>query len=350
MQQLIYRYFLTIVLLSCTISAPAQLQDIRDEIGKIIRYETAIDFDIVPGLVIGVWDQQDTAFFTFGQGVRDDDWFEMGSLSKPVTVHLVKLAMAAQAYDLSTPFCTFLPDTLCVDRWPEITVDQILTHTAGLPRQPANLGLIETEADDPYKDYDASMLNAAVWSAKPMPGRYSYSHIGYGALAWIFNRNGGFHTMADKHNSDKGIELQWRLPDDQLTPGYGFDGKPTMPWHTNALEPALGLKSTIRGMVGFVLHQQAALASAFPRLSSTLKKELKALDKRSAYKVVDGWFLIRSGKSIVFYHNGRTGGHHASVAFMPAEQKGVVVFANGTAGSNDLSLSILTMLRRAKKQ
>jgi D-alanyl-D-alanine-carboxypeptidase/D-alanyl-D-alanine-endopeptidase len=338
------------LLLCCASNAQSQLHSIRDEIGKIIRYETDIDFDIVPGLVIGVWDQLDTAYFTFGQGVSDDDWFEMGSLTKPVTAQLVKHSMAAQGYDLSTAICTFLPDSLCVDRWREITVDQLLTHTAGLPRQPVNLGLVETAADDPYKDYTTAMLNADLLAAKPLPGRYAYSHIGYGALAWIFKRDGGFDVSADQYLTKAAKDMRWQIPDEQLTPGYGFDGRPTLSWHTNALAPALGLKSTIRGMVSFIMNQQPSLAAAFPGLSSSLKRELKSHDKRGAYKVVEGWFLIRSGKSIVFYHNGRTGGHQASVAFMPAEQKGVVVFSNGTAGSNDLSLSILTMLRRAKKQ
>ena len=82
---------------------------------------------------------------------------------------------------------------------------------------------------------------------------------------------------------------------------------------------------------------------------ASLKRELKSLSKTGAYKVVDGWFVIRAGKSLVFYHNGRTGGHHVSIAFTPHMRKGVVVIANGAMGSNDLSLLILRMINQAKR-
>ena len=75
-----------------------------------------------------------------------------------------------------------------------------------------------------------------------------------------------------------------------------------------------------------------------------------ALEKTKSYKLCEGWFLIESGKKdLVFYQNGRTGGHHAAVAFLPGRKIGVVVLTAGVSGSNDLCFSILTMLRRAKK-
>jgi len=82
---------------------------------------------------------------------------------------------------------------------------------------------------------------------------------------------------------------------------------------------------------------------------ASLKRELKSLSRTGAYKVVDGWFVIRAGKSLVYYHNGRTGGHHVSIAFTPHLRKGVVVIANGAMGSNDLSLLILRMINQAKR-
>jgi CubicO group peptidase (beta-lactamase class C family) len=328
----------------------AQLQDIRDEIGKIIRYESGIDFDIVPGLVIGVWDRADTAYFTFGTGVESDDWFEVGSLTKPITAHFIDLALAELGYERTTSICTFLPDSICRDRWNEISVQQILEHQAGLPRQPVNMGLIETTGEDPYHGYDRKHLAKDMNDSKPHPGRYSYSHIGYAALHWVFDRVGGLTAFANNYLDRSDREMLWLADDESLAPGFGFDGKPAVAWHTNAMQPALGLRSTIHGMVEFIMQQQGTLAWLHPVLSPELKRELASCDKYGGYKVTKGWFIIRSGKSIVFYHNGRTGGHHASAAFMPAEQKGVVVFSNGTAGSNDLSLSILTMLRRAKRK
>ena len=83
------------------------------------------------------------------------------------------------------------------------------------------------------------------------------------------------------------------------------------------------------------------------RLTPALKKEQKLLRKTGAFKVVDGWFVIPLKKNLVYYHNGRTGGHHASIAFIPQLKLGVIVISNGALGSNDLSLLILRMIRQA---
>ena len=115
--------------------------------------------------------------------------------------------------------------------------------------------------------------------------------------------------------------------------------------------PALGLTSSLDDMMtfirllffGFESNQKFSPAGS-------LRKELKSLSKTGAYKVVDGWFVIRSGNSLVYYHNGRTGGHHVSVAFTPQLKKGVVVISNGAMGSNDLSLLILRMINQAQKR
>lgn len=342
--------FLQLIPLGFIAPAFSQLRDIRDEISKIIRYESNIDFDIVPGLVVGLWDQSDTAFYAFGQGVSTGDWFEMGSLTKPVTAHFTKLALAELGYEPSTTLCTFLPDSLCEGRWKEITIEQIIQHQTGLPRQPGNMGMFESSTEDPYRHYDEAQLISDIKSTFPSPGRYSYSHLGYAALEWVFNKVDGMMAFADSYLSHSDREMRWELGDELITQGYGFDGRPAAPWHTNAMQPALGLKATIAGMMQFIIDQQAVLALQYPSLSADLKKELTHCMRIGAYKVEAGWFLIRSGKSLVFYHNGRTGGHQVSVAFMPSEQKGAIVFANGTAGSNDLSLSLLTMLRRAKKK
>ena len=73
-------------------------------------------------------------------------------------------------------------------------------------------------------------------------------------------------------------------------------------------------------------------------------------DKMKTYKVVQGWFVFRSGKSLVFFHTGHTGGHYVSAAFIPEDDQYAIVFSNGVAGTQGLVLSVLGMLQRAKKR
>ena len=75
---------------------------------------------------------------------------------------------------------------------------------------------------------------------------------------------------------------------------------------------------------------------------------MKALYKADEYKVIDGWFLMDSGKEWLYYKTGRTNGHQVTVAFMPQKGKSVIVFSNGTLGSGNLSLLVLDMVNRAK--
>src|SRR3989337_3145386 len=196
------------------------------------------------------------------------------------------------------------------------------------------------------------MLARDIKLIEPKGGQYSYSHVGFAMMHWLFEKVGGMQSftkqLAMQHTMD---HTDWFFAVNDLEQGHGLDGRPQPAWNTNALMPALGLKSSLDAMMKFV----SILFDGYERNQKTqdpgrLKKELKSLSKTGAYKVVDGWFVISTGKSLVFYHNGRTGGHHISVAFTPHMRKGVVVIANGAMGSNDLSLLILRMINQAKRK
>jgi hypothetical protein len=134
--------------------------------------------------------------------------------------------------------------------------------------------------------------------------------------------------------------------DEMVATGHGFDGQPVRVWHTNAMMPAMGLRSSVPDYLDWIQIIHSDFATHEFKLSRALRKEINLLGQAGAYKVYQGWFMIPSGKVIVLYHNGHTGGHHVNAVYSPAEEKAVVVFANGKAGANDLALSILTMLRR----
>lgn len=176
--------------------------------------------------------------------------------------------------------------------------------------------------------------------------------MGYALTHWLFERTGGMSEFTRDHLAvpNQMKDTKWELPVDSIEQGHGLDGRPQPPWNTNALKPALGLRSTLNDLMTFV----RILFDGYERNTrrhrpGNLKKELRSLSKIGAYKVVDGWFVIRAGNSLVYYHNGRTGGHHVSVAFIPHKRKGVIIISNGAMGSNDLSLLILRMVNQAKR-
>jgi CubicO group peptidase (beta-lactamase class C family) len=332
------------------VSTDAQADELKREIEKIIRYEQSIDFGVVPGVLIGVMDGERDYRFRFGDEIDPEGIYEMGSLTKPVVAWLVNKALVQCGANRFSKICMSLPDSLCSSGWEFVTYDHIIDHKAGLVRISPGIGEVQTDVQDPYKDYTLELLARDLKNMHPSPGRYSYSHVGYAATHWLFENVGGLEHFAAIQFHNAGMDHSgWNFPADMIQTGHGLDGRRQAPWNTNAFQTALGLKSTLTDMMTFIGilfdGYERNRAGQDPR---SLKKELRAMSRMGAYKVVDGWFVIKAGKSLVYYHNGRTGGHHVSIAFTPQDRKGVVIISNGAMGSNDLSLLILRMINDAK--
>ena len=328
----------------------AQADELKKEIDKIIHYEQSIDFSVVPGVLVGVLDGDKNFQFQFGDKINPEGIYEMGSLTKPVVAWLINTALVQSGASRFSKVCLSFPDSLCHSGWEFVTFDHIIEHKAGLTRISPGIGEIETDVQNPYKDYTIQLLARDLKDICPSPGRYSYSHIGYAAMHWLFEKVGGLEDFADMQFNNFGMDKSgWSFPAEMIERGHGLDGRKQSPWNTNAFQPALGLKSSLSDMMTFM----EILFDGYARNREgqdprAMKKELRAMSRMGAYKVVDGWFVIKAGKSLVYYHNGRTGGHHVSIAFTPQQRNGVVVISNGAMGSNDLSLLILRMINDAK--
>ncbi len=327
-----------------------QAENLRKEIEEIITYEAGIDFSVVPGVMVGVVDGDSMYISAYGEPMDQVGIFELGSVTKPFVAWLTDQALDSLGWDRDVSVCLFLPDSLCTQQWETITIDDLLNHTAGLPRLPDNIGSIEASATDPYAPYSIHRMADDMKLLIPQAGSYSYSNIGYAVLYWLFEKVGGIGTFTAEKLLDP-LQLSstgWEIPDARIASGHGLDGRVRPPWHCNALSSAMGLKSGMQDLLMFIKYISPGLASRTPILDAELRKELKTLNKKETFKVINGWFLIESSSTLVYYHTGRTGGHHVSIAFMPGARKGVVVISNGTLGSRELSLLVLDMVARSK--
>ncbi|HZV68357.1 MAG TPA: serine hydrolase domain-containing protein [Saprospiraceae bacterium] len=336
-------------IMNATFESNAQASLLKRQIEKILKYEAPVDFNVVPGILIGVADGDSTYQFTFGNDIHPEGIYELGSVTKPVVAWLVNRALDSLKQDATISVCTFLPDSLCTDSWRNVIIGQLLTHRAGLIRMPPGIGEHESDIKDPYKAYTMDRFANDLQSVQPVQGKYSYSNIGYAITNWLFQKTGGLQNFTtEKLNIPYSMkDTKWDYEPKEIAPGYGMDGRPQPPWNANALAPALGLKSSLHDMMTFIriLFEQYAHR---PDLNSKpLKKEIKYLARANEFKVIDGWFVVTAGNSTLFYHTGRTGGHQVSICFIPHLRKGVIVFSNGALGSNDLSLLILRMLRKS---
>lgn len=342
---------LYVILLSIQDISFGQESRLQKEIEKIIRHETSIDFDLVPGILVGVMDGDSTYICSYGQVMSPDSIYELGSVTKPFVAWLVKQALDSLAWPSDASLCQFLPDSICHAELEHVTMAHALTHRTGYPRLPPDIGLVETNIQDPFMNYTHSLLATDLQGLKPNPGEYMFSHIGFALMYWLFEKVGGMEAFTnDKFLVEHQLSnTTWDMPDQLIAIGHGKDGRRQPPWHTSALSPAIGLKSNLNDIMSFLNIVMAEDLQQDIPSARALKKEMKVSGKKTAYAFMNGWFLVPSGSHVIFYHNGQTGGHHVSVAFRPEERKGVVVIANGSVGTRDLSLLILDMVTRAGK-
>jgi CubicO group peptidase (beta-lactamase class C family) len=329
-----------------------QSANLQKEIGKIIRNEAQIDFKLVPGVLIGVWDQDSTYTFSIGEKQNKYDSYEMGGVTKPVVAWLAAKALDSLGWSMETKICEFMPVYLCQNGWEEITIEEALAHRTGLMKLPPGLGEAEVNIDDPYFAYSLEAFAQDIPLMNPESGSYSYSHVNYILLYWLFDRVGGLDDFMDRKliRPMSWLQTGFQIPDDRLASGHDRNGVITEPWHCNAFTPALGLRSGVLDMLEFIRQVSPELLIHAPEWTESAQKIAYRQMKKGTYDIVDGWFLLPDKDAWVFYHNGFSGGHCVSVAFMPQRQKGVVVIGNGTIGTGELSLLVLEMLIKSKRK
>jgi CubicO group peptidase (beta-lactamase class C family) len=324
--------------------APAQRASLDRAIGILLREETPVDFTRNPTVLVGVIDGDSTYVLRYGEAIDTTGRFEIGSLSKPVTSWLFySLSAPGPPAVADIPACAAWPANACRGPWGELTLGQLMTHRAGWPQWPPGIGDAEAGLDDPYRDFDCAALEHAIASAMPQPGRYSYSHLGYAALGPWLDRAGGYAALLDTVNARH--DLDFTLADDhRVVQGHDLAGESAGPWHTNALAPALGVRASMSGMLAWLRHTMPDLVNEC-RASGWSKKLFKQqLKRESAYTVIRGWFAVPTGKDMALFHTGRTGGHHAAVALIPAKRKAVVVLGTGASGSGELCWMVLQLI------
>lgn len=109
-------------------------------------------------------------------GITEDTIFLIGSVTKPITAIGIMQLQEAGLLDISDPVSKYIPQQT---RGDDITISQLLSHTAGLLRDP-RVSL--------YQPISREELVSAIAEAPLIhdPGtQYSYSNAGYNLLAWI---------------------------------------------------------------------------------------------------------------------------------------------------------------------
>jgi CubicO group peptidase (beta-lactamase class C family) len=273
------------------------------------------------GRVLAVAARDGSATVTAAGGLREDAVVELGSVTKAVTGLLLADAVVRGEVALDTPLDACLPGAR-----PGITLQELATHTGGLPRVPLALvrrnGFISTT--DPYARTTVPQLVADLAHTHARRrGRPHYSNLGAALLGQALAARAGSGYEALVHErilEPLGVTGAWAHGGPDPAQPHGRRGRPVPPWTMGAYAPAGCLRGTARGALALAtgcLHPPPALAEAVAL----------ALIPRVGGRFVEhglGW-LESEG---MWWHNGGTNGSRAFVAFRPESGRAVAAVAN----------------------
>jgi D-alanyl-D-alanine-carboxypeptidase/D-alanyl-D-alanine-endopeptidase len=256
--------------------------------------------------------------------VKGDSIFQIGSITKAFTG--VSLATAARLgrVSLDDPIAKYLPQ-FPVHK--AITLEQLATHSSGLPRLPTGL-LEDPDLDirDPYAHITEAKLIEYMRQTELIaePGtRYEYSNLGAGLLGLALHRDYG--TMIRDW-----IARPLRLKDTGMTvtdrrrkvQGYDDKGAPTPDWRTPVISGMGGLYSTVDDLLRY---DRAHLEHPNPALK--LAQQTHFTDGTT--RVGLGWHIVDLAEDFeVVWHNGGTGGFTSFTGFCRSRRTGVALIAN----------------------
>ncbi|MEM6699842.1 MAG: serine hydrolase domain-containing protein, partial [Bacteroidota bacterium] len=312
------------------------------------------------GLSIGIYKNGEYQFYNYGQ-LSDEKTttpdslsiYEIGSITKTMTGALLNLMVEKDEVEFDASIGEYLPDNL--GNWQgeqSITLEELSTHSSGLPRIPNNMMLTAiTNADNPYKNYKMEHLYKFLKKYEPnnrANRKCDYSNLGAGLLGHILA------LQADK-SFEQLLEDELFSPLEmtnstitfgeehlkRLAPGHNPAGKPTSNWDIPTLAGAGAVRSNTLDMLKYI---EANIKGSLS-LDATHHKR-KQFDANHTIGL--GWLTNVSDSDFpITWHNGGTGGYRTYAGFVKDQEIGVVVLSNTAIGVDQIGYLILRYLEKS---
>jgi CubicO group peptidase (beta-lactamase class C family) len=332
-------------------STDAQIRDLLVE--RIDKQHQSV------GIVVGIVDATGRRVISYGnlnaddkRTLNGDTLFEIGSVTKVFTSLLLADMVQRGEVALTDPVSKYLPAAVKMpDRnGRQITLQDLATHTSGLPRLPSNLS--PKDPANPYADYTVDQLYqflSGYQLTRDIGSQYEYSNLGGGLLGHALARRAGmdYEKLVRSRICDPlGMKsTAITLTDDmksRFAVGHNAAMQPVAYWDLPTLAGAGALRSTANDMLTFVAANLGYVKSPLaPAMAAMLA--VRRPTGTPDLEIALGWHILtRDGHEIV-WHNGGTGGFRSFIAFEKKTGAGVVVLSNAetTAGVDDLGQHLL---------
>ncbi len=308
----------------------------------------AIEAELIPGAVVGIYHDGETSFYPVGvlnydqdQSPTIDTLYEIGSISKVLTGVLFADAIRRGEVERETLVNDLLPDGFKARSrdGQEIELWHLTTHTSGWMSAPINLR--PADGENPFSGYTQEMMfdAAKIMPLITTPGtKFAYSNFGVGVLGTLIANNaesvnkGDYEALVTERILEPlGIEdFAIELDEDQhhrLAPATA-GGRETKAWgKTGAIDPAGMWVTSAPGLMKFAMANLVDGDDGIHKSLALAREPMFAIEGRG--QVCFGWFIAADGSS--YWHNGMTGGYSSYMAVNRDLDIAVVVLANGAS-------------------
>lgn len=311
------------------------------------------------GIVVGIIEPAGRRLVSYGaldkgdpRPLNGDSVFEIGSVTKVFTSLLLSDMVQRGQLALTDPIAKYLPADVKVPQQNgrQITLQDLATHTSGLPRLPTNFQ--PKDAANPYADYTVKQLYEFLSSyelTRDIGSQYEYSNVGGGLLGHVLTLRAGasYETLVRSriteplHMNDTVISLS---PEQKARMAVGHDEtlKPAANWDLPTLAGAGALRSTANDLLTFLA---ANLGYTKTPLAAPMSAML-AVRRPSGtpgLEIALAWHILTRNGDPLIWHNGGTGGFRSFIGYDPKARTGVVVLSNTETltGVDDIGIHLL---------
>ncbi len=310
-------------------------------------------------LVVGFLDPNGTKIYSFGNiskenniPVNESTIFDIGSITKTFTT-LVLADMATQGIvNLNDPIEKYLPANVKVPQFKgqKITLEDLATHTSGLPEWPSNIwlnhkfGVINPNYNESmfYQDLSNTTLNRAPGS------QWQYSSFGMGLLGHILAVKEGVSYeqlvkdrilnvlgMNDTKITLSPYEIKYRYATGHQ--GGKEVATPTVP---DVIAGAGKLRSTAADLLKYA---SANLGFLHTKLDDAIQLQHLIIHSAKPANPMNyieyaslGWRVLTNLGTESLTHTGAINGWNAFVGFTPSKQIGVILVCSCDSKDADM--------------
>lgn len=267
---------------------------------------------------------------------------EIGSTTKTFTSTLLSNLVMNNLIQLDDSVVPYVPEYKQALSYEgkEVTFRHLATHTSSLPKDDVKTIRAHMKQDtslklNPFQHYSKNSLHEFLTTfrpSRPIGSKWTYSNIGMALLGIVIERviDTPFETAIQTRilNPLDMKNTSFQVPKAnqfRYVKAYTKKGEPIPPIEIPAMNPAGGLRSTLRDMLRFVRFQMG-LRETNLRDSIELSHEGQGIKALKGFEQGIGWMIEQPkwSKYPIIQHSGNTIGFHTYCGFMKDLEIGVV--------------------------